>query len=743
MSSFLIHRCQLFRPSTSAINGLAFEADLQKLAVTRADGTLQVWDTRHHFVLEQVFAPLKHRIAETVIWCKKRLLTTGVSGFLIEWSLHHHNPVKEIKVSPSPVWCTTKSLDESILLLGTEDGAILKFEVFEDENLHLDGALARTDKRILSLALHNDSKTLVSGSINEIKIWNIESKRCLHKMRLTALNGHKTKKKETSTPPPDVLVWSLIITKDYIIVSGDSRGVVSFWDAEKAVLIKFFQSHRSDILSVVNDEVQKSIYVAGIDPAIQKFQRLDEKRKQKSLEELDTIDLSATASSSSRIGRLRRRSQNSESAAAMLMTSATSFVKAARRTVHTHDVRTMTLGPDGFLFSGGVDVMLGASKYPPTDNLKLPNIHEKNVLVSKSSRFVLFPNEHNHLELWKMANAKTSTSHFETANIESVPEKFVDVKLSHNRTLLSYTLAEHGDMIAYSDELKTTVLKICLELDESKPENKTVSLEKISALNSGQIELPASVNLCFTTKDSFLVMTNDREKLFQIYDCTSSLFVKLLREISFPEKDCCVRRLIASCDPQSNLVAIFTSTDNVWIMDPEKRKVKLKLPRLSACPIDAQFHKTGGNDTQSLLSVLYSNGCLVEYDFENGRYTDWTRACLATPSNDDVTEKTCQSSSLFDWQEPPLGFCIDSKDPSRIFMYGTGRLMLLRKKLSLGDFSKLDSQKPFSITATDSFGWICKFCCLDDGQLIVVQVDETKFTKRLPARLDIKRFGKG
>jgi len=175
--------------------------------------------------------------------------------------------------------------------------------------------------------------------------------------------------------------------------------------------------------------------------------------------------------------------------------------------------------------------------------------------------------------------------------------------------------------------------------------------------------------------------------------------------------------------------------------------MKIKLPRNSSCPIDAQFSSELlplelNNDEGScsstelckLLTVLYADGGVVEFDLAAERFTEWTKACL------NADESINSLASV--WTEPPIGLCLDPSDSSRMFLYGAAQLTLLRKIPILNKTTD-SHQVPFTTNTTNSFSWLCKLSRLADGQLVAINLNEVKFKKRLPAPLTIKKFGKG
>ena len=79
----------------------------------------------------------------------------------------------------------------------------------------------------MSIAWHRDEEMLVTGGIDNIRVWDVDSGQVLQRIAF----GRRDKNKET-------LVWCVAINSTFQIISGDSRGKVSVWNAENGSLVK-------------------------------------------------------------------------------------------------------------------------------------------------------------------------------------------------------------------------------------------------------------------------------------------------------------------------------------------------------------------------------------------------------------------------------------------------------------------------------------------------------------------------
>lgn len=89
-----------------------------------------------------------------------------------------------------------------------------------------------------------------------------------------AIHKMSTGRSESNKP---TIVWCLAVTSDFIIISGDSRGKLTFWDGKLGSQIESYQSHKADILTVCLSGSETSLFCAGVDPNIINYQKISVK----------------------------------------------------------------------------------------------------------------------------------------------------------------------------------------------------------------------------------------------------------------------------------------------------------------------------------------------------------------------------------------------------------------------------------------------------------------------------------
>ncbi|XP_066250232.1 U3 small nucleolar RNA-associated protein 4 homolog [Euwallacea similis] len=347
MPQCTIHNVGFYRPEAHAIYCMALNPKSRKLAVARADASVEIWNLMHTPFVEKTFPPhFDNFTIEGLAWSNGRLFSVGLHGSLIEFDLYSLTIKGKWSITGEAGTCL--DCHQNMLAIGTEQGYINIFRA------DLDGAvfekfLDKQEGRLLCLKYSPDGQYVVAGSINAVRIWNVKTGHAIHKMVL----GRSESKKDT-------VVWCLHVFSDLTIFSGDSRGVLTLWDGKLGAQIESYQSHQADITALCVDDKEESVYCAGVDPLISNYEKV-------------------------KVG------------------TNTKWVKSIQRKIHDHDVRALVFFKDR-LYSAGLDSYLVCSYHPPKTLIKYAPIAYASCahVASGRDRRILLKYT-KHVEVWSLA----------------------------------------------------------------------------------------------------------------------------------------------------------------------------------------------------------------------------------------------------------------------------------------------------------------------------------------------------
>lgn len=351
MKSLNVHRINFFKPDPLAVRCISYDRTISRLAVSRADASIEIWDVRKNPYLEKVIPSVPNGSVETLSWCNGRLFSAGLYGYLYEYDLISLSQKYQLLVTTGcPIWCMAVNQQKTCLAIGNEDGHVILHD-FTLDGLDFQKKFDKQEGCILCLAWHRNGHVIVTGSQDTIRVWNVETGHVINRIVLGRAN------KNTPT-----VVWCISILGDMTIVSGDSCGKTSFWDGNTGTLLSSQAIHKEDVLALCISKNEEEIFTSGVDPIIQMF---------------------------------------------MQSQSNGMWLKSVQRVVHTHDVRVLQL-LDNFLVSGGDDCNLVFTKYPPKTTIKyFPFCQKSYAAVAPLASCILlrYP---KYLELWRIERSLSS-----------------------------------------------------------------------------------------------------------------------------------------------------------------------------------------------------------------------------------------------------------------------------------------------------------------------------------------------
>lgn len=256
-------------------------------------------------------------------------------------------------------WCldVNKSLDR--IAVGTEEGYVNVYRL-DNKEMTYEKLFDKQEGRILCCKYDHSGSTLVTGSIDTVRIWNTKTGQAIFRMN----TGRQEAKKET-------IVWSLAVLRDLTIISGDSRGRIIIWDGKLGTQLESIPALKADVLDVAVNDDENVFCCSGIDSLI-KMYALTEVKKENHMSK--------------------------------------QWIKFIQRAVHDHDVRALTFTKKDQVYSGGIDGYLGVSYSTKMDANKQITKYgpflPQPCTVSVLSRLVLLK-YFNYLEIWKLGVPST------------------------------------------------------------------------------------------------------------------------------------------------------------------------------------------------------------------------------------------------------------------------------------------------------------------------------------------------
>ncbi|XP_060075369.1 U3 small nucleolar RNA-associated protein 4 homolog [Ylistrum balloti] len=692
MGEFRVHHVRFFEYQPKAIHCISYNKDAEKLAVSRSDGTLELWSSRDHWFQEKVIPGVEGKSVEALCWQGERLFTAGLDGYITEFDLLRLQPKAIATSNAGPIWCLTSDPTGKLLAAGTEDGCVVIFDT-ENNSLEFKRSFDKQESRILCIAWHSAGETIVTGGIDNIRLWSVRSGHAYQRLTL----GRQEKNKET-------IVWCLAITSDMTIVSGDSRGKTSFWNGEQGTLIKAFLSHKADVFCLCVDNSETSVLSSGVDSTVVQFEY--------------------TTTQKDSDWKL--------------------WVKSSAHFRHTHDVRSLALA-NNHIVSGGVDTNLivyrlhfGKKKIWRKLNA-IP--HKSMVQVAKEAEMIVLK-YNDYLEVWRLGHTnKTSQIDGEVLPLQSNPLKLVQLKNKSSEAIVCFAISSHGNLIAFSDQDSIRAYRLVIENKELI--NPSVSIQKLKMWASDDSQIPLPAHHMVVSTDGGTIVTATVCGNVQIL-CVENGLVKT--DHTFHKSKDQVDSITMMClCPADHLVAVGDSGRNVTIYDIIEKQVLCQLPQYS-CQVTAMAFTLSG---QELLTV-YADQMVYEFDVAEREYSEWSKTNSTKfpyhwkKRHSKINHIFFQSQyphKIFLHDEQTL-YVLDKTKPfpieeSKMWKKGSGKQDSDKKAVDREDTD--ESSHPLSICKKYKF--ILHMDALSDDWLITVERPPAAINDNLPSTLKVKKFG--
>ncbi|KAF9270464.1 WD40 repeat-like protein [Marasmius fiardii PR-910] len=412
-----------------------------------------------------------------------RLFSSGGGSELIEWDMEYLCIKRTINSQGGSIWCVAANPASTTLALGCEDGTVRLLSVSDDTLTHL-RRFDRVKCRILSVAWGpptpkerqetpdsdddiadnwTDSWLVTGCSDSSLRKWNVSTGRLLDRMGTDKIRGERT------------LVWAVSTLGDGTIVSGDSLGMVKFWDSRTSTQLFSFQAHAADVLCLAVGSDGNAVYSAGVDQKTTQFS-------------------------------LVKMALNSEQS--LIIHTSSRWVQSASRRMHSHDVRAIAIWPPHtslppshkrhfstdiapVLASGGLDMsvvvkpvalpsstMLGKVTNPLATSVDVvfeDSYHRRlpyppgpssncTVHVARRARLVSCMRD-SSLSIWKILRTGSIEEEIDPDSHDW--EKCLEMEFDVNTNLVTSAISEDGRWLVVSDFYEAKLFALNLESDGS------------------------------------------------------------------------------------------------------------------------------------------------------------------------------------------------------------------------------------------------------------------------------------
>ncbi|KAF1785204.1 WD40-repeat-containing domain [Phytophthora cactorum] len=243
-STLQVHRCRFVDWMPSAIHALCFNATGDQLAVARATGDVEIWSVSSKWHLKAKFGAVLGPGSD-------RLFASSLDGTLWELDLQSLCRINVTDSNGGPIWSMVMDAE-------TQHGCGLRGWphpplLVADGQLYFSKGFLTTGGRA--------HKIFSGGENGVIHCWNAATGRNESRITLETLTKQKS------------VVWSLVVLDDLTLVSGDSAGNLSFWNAPTGTLLQKFSHLTADILAICVSQSNNTLFASGVDNQVVEFRR--------------------------------------------------------------------------------------------------------------------------------------------------------------------------------------------------------------------------------------------------------------------------------------------------------------------------------------------------------------------------------------------------------------------------------------------------------------------------------------
>ncbi|KAH8365898.1 hypothetical protein KR093_007000, partial [Drosophila rubida] len=519
--NYYLHNVRFYTIMPRAIMALAYCKQLKCLAVSREEGSIELWDMHHAPHLDRVIPLTSDADVEALAWAGERLFSVDLSGKLIEWDLNTLQPRNEQSPTGNALWCLDVNSAQTELAVGSEEGHINIMSIENDE-INYKTLFNKQQGRVLCCKFDKPGKRLVTGSQGAVRIWSVAKGTTLHTMTLT----NKT-----------IIVHSLLVLSNNTIVAGDSDGYVTMWNGANATQLESNKVMDENVFALAINEAEDRMVCSGrLPPHITVLNKTQ----------------------------IRREDSESER-----------WIKCMKHELHRHYIKTLLVVGDNII-SGGEDGMLIISSISDkriTADEYGPFLLGECASVATDAHLLLlrYPNS---LHLWRLGQARPNVRNHKTVGkiqvlqLQDTPDKLLELNA---KSIQAAALSPDGNWMCYATNSELRLSRLQLE---------PMSLERFTENLPAELEVASHIVFSQSSQQLFLVHTATRQlRCFQL----AANQVEFLYSINLGAQVKAPIRLVklSHCGTYF-VVATSDHLVGVWQLNGKESKHLLNLPRYKA-----------------------------------------------------------------------------------------------------------------------------------------------------------------
>lgn len=669
-----------------------------------------------------------------------RLFSSGGGSDLLEWDLGRGCLRRTISSNGGSIWSFAINPTSTMIALGCEDGTVRTIRIEDDVLVHH----RRFDKvkcRILSIAWGppklkekraaattssdseeddeddewEDSWIVTGGSDSALRKWDATTGRVVDRMGTDKIKGEQT------------LVWAVGVLGNGTIVSGDSMGLVKFWDPRTCTQNHSFRGHDADVLCLTIGPEGTSVYTSGVDQKVTQFTHV------------------------------KKPNQPAH------------WVQSHSRRLHSHDVRAIAIWPPHtslppshkrpfaievapVLVSGGLDMSVittPAALAPGTSLVKIINplgtsaeatfeesyqrklayplgpSGNPSICIAQDARLVSCIREAS-ATFWKILPRPTDEDESEKESWQ----KMLEMEFEVSTNLTSSALSDDGRWFVVSDSYSPKLYQ--LEMGSRIKPRRVREFGEVIQSALPDRALAGAVTLCFTRDGKKLVMSTVDSHVLVI-DLSSSTPV-LLRRFDPHVGQATVLRLAAS--PDGQWLASHDDKGQTHVFNLDSVHHHCVLPTFPNVAQTMAFDPS----RPGLLILALANNTLQFYNVETRTFPPWAK---------DVSTISPRFQLNHD---PVLGITFDSdlQAGNRYALFwGSTWLCKIRLEDSVQNKKRrrdpMDDQYGASVKdfkMITSYRPILAVGFMEPGELVVVERPLVDVLSRLPPAYFKHKYGK-